>query len=45
MHYLQTTPVLMDDSALLRLLGDVHKTSYAEGVRLCVESYRAGAKA
>lgn len=41
MHYLQTTPVLMDDSALIALLGDVHKTSYAEGVRLSVESYRA----
>lgn len=34
MHYLQTTPVLMDDSALMRLLGGVKKTSYAEGVRL-----------
>jgi nucleoside-diphosphate-sugar epimerase len=46
MHYLQTTPVLMDDSALIGLLGDVHKTSYAEGVQLSVESYRAtGAKA
>lgn len=41
MHYLQTTPVLMDDSALIGLLGDVHKTSYVEGVRLSVESYRA----
>jgi nucleoside-diphosphate-sugar epimerase len=40
MHYLQTTPVLMDDSALIGLLGDVHKTSYAEGVRLSVESYQ-----
>ncbi|MEO6817522.1 MAG: NAD-dependent epimerase/dehydratase family protein [Edaphobacter sp.] len=44
MHYLQTTPVLMDDSALMGLLGHVHKTSYAEGVRLSVESYRASAK-
>lgn len=41
MHYLQMTPVLMDDSALIGLLGDVHKTSYAEGVRLSVESYQA----
>ncbi|MDW5267017.1 MULTISPECIES: NAD-dependent epimerase/dehydratase family protein [Acidobacteriaceae] len=40
-HYLQTTPVLMDDAALIALLGDVHKTSYAEGVRLSVESYKA----
>ncbi len=44
MHYLQTTPVLMEDSALIGLLGDVHKTSYAEGVRLSVESYQASAK-
>lgn len=45
MHYLQTTPVLMDDSALVGLLGHVHKTSYDEGVRLSVESYQASAKA
>jgi nucleoside-diphosphate-sugar epimerase len=43
MHYLQTTPVLMDDSALAGLLGHVHKTSYADGVRLSVESYQAAA--
>lgn len=41
MHYLQTTPVLLDDSALIALLGDVHKTPYPEGVRLSVESYQA----
>ena len=41
MHYLQTTPVLLDDSALIALLGDVHKTPYTEGVRLSVESYQA----
>lgn len=41
MHYLQTTPVLMDDSALVNLLGEVRKTPYAEGVRLTLESYRA----
>ena len=40
MHYLQTTPVLMDDSALHQLLGDVHKTSYAEGVRASFDAYR-----
>lgn len=38
MHYLQTTPVLMDDTALTKLLGVVKKTPYAEGVRLSVES-------
>jgi nucleoside-diphosphate-sugar epimerase len=37
MHYLQTNPVLMDDSALTKLLGGVKKTSYEEGVRKCVE--------
>jgi nucleoside-diphosphate-sugar epimerase len=36
MHYLQTTPVLMDDSALVKLLGDVKKTPYAEGVKECI---------
>jgi nucleoside-diphosphate-sugar epimerase len=37
MHYLQTTPVLMDDSALTQLLGSVTKMPYEEGVRLSVE--------
>jgi nucleoside-diphosphate-sugar epimerase len=36
MHYLQTTPVLMDDSALETLLGGLNKTRYAEGVRQSV---------
>jgi nucleoside-diphosphate-sugar epimerase len=42
MHYLQTTPVLMDDSALVKLLGDVKKTPYAEGVKECIEYLRKG---
>jgi hypothetical protein len=33
MHYLLTDPVLMDDSALQSLIGPVHKTPYAEGIR------------
>jgi hypothetical protein len=33
MHYLLTDPVIMDDSALQRLIGPLHKTSYAEGIR------------
>jgi nucleoside-diphosphate-sugar epimerase len=33
MHYLFETPVIMDDCALRSLLGDVHKTSYADGIR------------
>lgn len=40
MHYLQTTPVLMDDSALTKLLDAVKKTSYADGVRQSVEYYQ-----
>jgi len=33
MHYLLTDPLIVDDSALKQLLGEVHKTAYAEGVR------------
>ncbi|HEY1394110.1 MAG TPA: NAD-dependent epimerase/dehydratase family protein [Methylibium sp.] len=33
MNYLMTEPVIMDDSALQRLIGPVHKTPYAEGIR------------
>jgi len=44
MNYLLTTPVLLDDSALVGLLGSVHRTSYAEGLRLTLEAYRNGAE-
>lgn len=40
MHYLQTNPVVMDDTALRGLLGGINKTTYDEGVRQCVESAR-----
>ena len=40
MHYLQTTPVLMDDAALHHLLGDIHKTSYTEGMKATLDAYR-----
>jgi hypothetical protein len=33
MHYLITDPLIMDDTALQRLIGPIHKTPYAEGVR------------
>jgi nucleoside-diphosphate-sugar epimerase len=33
MHYLHTDPLIVDDSALRRLLGTISKTSYPEGVR------------
>lgn len=39
MHYLLTTPVLMDDGPLSRLLGGVHKTPYSEGMRLTLDAY------
>lgn len=45
MHYLHTTPVLMDDSALRGLLGEVRKTPYEEGIRETLESMRASAHA
>ena len=40
MHYLVTEPVLMDDSAIHRLLGHVHKTPYDEGIRRTFEAYK-----
>jgi nucleoside-diphosphate-sugar epimerase len=33
MHYLITDPVIMDDSALQKLIGPIKKTSYVEGIR------------
>jgi nucleoside-diphosphate-sugar epimerase len=36
MHYLMTDPVVLDDSALRNLLGDIHKTLYDEGIRQSV---------
>ncbi len=33
MNYLMSEPLIMDDSALQRLLGTIHKTPYAEGIR------------
>ena len=39
MHYLQTSPVLLDDRALIQLLGPIHKTPYAEGLKLTFDAY------
>jgi nucleoside-diphosphate-sugar epimerase len=39
MHYLASTPVILDDSKLLRHLGRVHKTSYIDGIRQTWEWY------
>ncbi len=41
MSYLQTTPVVLDDSALQKLLGPVKKTSYEEGIRKTLEAMRS----
>ncbi len=38
MHYLQTSPVILDDTRLKRLLGELHKTPYKEGIRQTLKS-------
>ncbi len=38
MHYLQTQPVIMDDSSLQQLIGPITKTSYADGIRRALAS-------
>jgi nucleoside-diphosphate-sugar epimerase len=40
MNYLLTTPVILDDSAIHKLLGPIHKTPYEEGLRLSIEAAR-----
>lgn len=40
MNYLQTDPVVLDDSALQKLLGPVKKTSYQDGIRKTLEVMR-----
>jgi nucleoside-diphosphate-sugar epimerase len=44
MHYLVTTPVVMDDRALVGLLGEVRRTPYAEALRITLDAYRAGSR-
>jgi hypothetical protein len=41
MQYLLTNPVLMDDSALRELLGEIRKTPYEEGLRISLDAMRA----
>ncbi len=41
MHYLLTNPVLLDDSALRGLLGEIRKTPYEEGLKLSLDAARA----
>lgn len=38
MHYLQTQPVIMDDTALQQLIGPIKKTPYVEGIRMALEA-------
>jgi nucleoside-diphosphate-sugar epimerase len=40
MHYLWTTPVILDDTALHELLGTIHKTPYDQGIRLTLDASR-----
>ena len=41
MHYLQTRPLFLDDTALSDLLGPLDKTPYADGVRTSLAAERA----
>ena len=41
MHYLWTTPVALDDSRLRRLLPNLRKTSYEDGIQATLNSMRA----
>src|SRR5450755_2932239 len=40
MNYLQTNPIVLDDTALHGLLGAIQKTPYEDGIRRCVEAAR-----
>jgi nucleoside-diphosphate-sugar epimerase len=40
MHYLATTPIILDDSKIQRHLGTVSKKPYGEGIRLTTDWYR-----
>lgn len=42
MHYLVADPLVLDDSALRSLIGEVKKTTYEEGIRQSVEAASRG---
>jgi hypothetical protein len=42
MNYLVTDPVLLDDTRLRSLLGDLPKTPYAEGIARTLETVPLG---
>ena len=41
MHYLWTTPVKLDDTRLCRLLPNLRKTPYTEGIYATIEAMRS----
>lgn len=43
MHYLATTPVILDDTKLERHLGTLRKTPYRDGIRQTMDWYRVSA--
>jgi hypothetical protein len=45
MHYLTTEPVILDDSALPKLIGPIAKTPYPEGIRQTLAAMRQAAAA
>jgi nucleoside-diphosphate-sugar epimerase len=45
MNYLMTEPLVLDDSALTKLIGPIAKTSYEEGIRHAFDAAREAASA
>ncbi|MGF6899681.1 NAD-dependent epimerase/dehydratase family protein [Paraburkholderia sp. GAS348] len=45
MNYLMTEPVVLDDSALTKLIGPIAKTSYEDGIRHAFDAAREAASA
>jgi nucleoside-diphosphate-sugar epimerase len=43
MNYLFQTAVIMDDSAIHRLLGNIKKTSYEDGIRQTLSAIKSQA--
>jgi nucleoside-diphosphate-sugar epimerase len=41
MHYLWTTPVKLDDTRIRRLLPDLYKTPYEDGIRATIQSMQS----
>lgn len=45
MNYLMTEPIVLDDSALIELIGPIHKTPYNEGIRHAFDAARVAMSA